>query len=392
MVNAICQEVHREGKTVQGYSLRDIKTDKLFICNATHLKELIKEGKISVSNLTVTKDNKIRVKKDTLSSNVNNSVLSLSSNTSNHSQQNTLPKRDKAGFPNDEEEIKKFIAHQKLFGKVSLIGTKCGNPCLLYSKNESNHLLYIPDNVTILNSPTYITFTGNLRGKDIHGYLKVVGGRNLTDINNMFRYTHYTDIDFTLFHTERVENMSAVFSSCTTGYLDLSPFNTTNVVTMEHMFEYLNAKGLNIATFKTPKLKRVLGMFIGCGVLCPLDVSSLDVSQVECFDDMFNHCKVKKLKLGNFNTQNAKSMHSMFEDCNLDVLNLSSFTIQEKTIIDYMFTNSHIKKLDLRKANIPEGVYKAFMGSEIDTLIVNKKSSDMLISHLQRQCKELKMV
>ena len=57
-----------------------------------------------------------------------------------------------------------------------------------------------------------------------------------------------------------------MFSCChSLKKLDLSSFNTDNVVNMDHMFEYcINLKKLNSKNFNATKVANSYNMFAGC--------------------------------------------------------------------------------------------------------------------------------
>jgi len=65
-------------------------------------------------------------------------------------------------------------------------------------------------------------------------------------------------------------------------YLDLSNFDTSNVIYMNHLFagcdKLKEIKGLN--KFNTKKVKNMAGLFSGCKELEYLDLSNFDTSNL----------------------------------------------------------------------------------------------------------------
>ena len=74
-------------------------------------------------------------------------------------------------------------------------------------------------------------------------------------------------------------------------------------------------------------------MFGRCENLKTLDLSSFDTSNVIYMDSMFEECeRLEELNLSNFNTFNVMSKRRMFYNCkNLGILDISSFTTSNNT-------------------------------------------------------------
>lgn len=145
-------------------------------------------------------------------------------------------------------------------------------------------------------------------------------------------------------HTENVTDMNSAFFECgIEGTLDLSYFDTSNVVSMYDMFR--DAQKLTSIkmddSFNTSKVESFEEMFYYCTGLTRLDVSMFDTSNATNFSRMFQGCKsLTTLNLSNFNTQNATDMSYMFcHDDALRSLNLSSFNTTYVTDMQYMFSD-----------------------------------------------------
>lgn len=99
--------------------------------------------------------------------------------------------------------------------------------------------------------------------------------------------------------------------------LDLSRFNTKNVVDMGSMFfECENLMSLNVSNFNTSKVTNMDYMFNDCCSLTTLNISNFGTSKVTSMIKMFANCeRLKSLDLSNFDTSEVTDMYYMFSDC-----------------------------------------------------------------------------
>ena len=99
--------------------------------------------------------------------------------------------------------------------------------------------------------------------------------------------------------------------------LNLSNFNTTNVIDMSHMFEGCNSlTNLNLSNFNTTNVNNMTCMFGFCTSLTNLNLSNFNTTNVNNMNAMFKGCKsLKNLNLSNFNIANVNDMSYMFEGC-----------------------------------------------------------------------------
>ena len=128
-----------------------------------------------------------------------------------------------------------------------------------------------------------------------------------------------------------------MFSGCMgLKYLDLSKFNTENVVNMQGMFgRYFNIEELDLSLYNKAKDLE--------------EVSKVDFNLLKIYLD---GCKsLEEIKFSSsFNTKNVTNMAGMFRDCkNLKELNLPpSFNTRNVTNMMNMFRNCEtLKKLKL---------------------------------------------
>ena len=174
------------------------------------------------------------------------------------------------------------------------------------------------------------------------------GCNNLTDIKG---------IEY--LNTEKVTNMSYMFSSCKAlTSLNLSNFNTEKVTDMQGMFkECSNLTSLDLSNFNTENVTDMNGIFYGCTKLESLDLSNFDTAKVAKMNYMFNNCyALTSLDLRKFNTAKVTKMDYMFNGCStLTSLDLSNFNTAKVTDMNYMFCNCNaLTSLDITSFNTAE--------------------------------------
>ena len=113
-----------------------------------------------------------------------------------------------------------------------------------------------------------------------------------------------------------------MFRCCTE--LDLSCFNTENVVEMGYMFEHYRGDRLNIERFSTGNVTNMYAMFKDCHNLKRLNLSGFNTANVNNMARMFYNCQsLRYLILSGFNMRNVTNMSYMFWNCrNLEFLDL----------------------------------------------------------------------
>ena len=201
----------------------------------------------------------------------------------------------------------------------------------------------------------------------------ITGIENLctTDIENMkvmfYGCSSLTSLDVSSFNTGNVISMENMFKSCSgLTNLDLSGFNTSKVTDMSYMFNECNSLiSLDLSSFNTSKVIDMQGMFWGCNNLTSLDLSSFNTSKVTNMPVMFMNCSsLTTLNLNSFNTSKVSHMEEMFDGCssltslNLDNWNLSSIT--DITNIGGMFSDTASLNLSTKNWVIPVNFNNVF--------------------------------
>ncbi|MDE6601526.1 MAG: BspA family leucine-rich repeat surface protein [Lachnospiraceae bacterium] len=173
---------------------------------------------------------------------------------------------------------------------------------------------------------------------------------DVVDMEGMFyRCGKLKSLDLSKFNTSKVTNMAFMFADCGVKSLDLSGFVTSNVTDMQYMFDRCyELESLNISRFNTSRVERMNNMFTFCSALESIDVSSFDTSRVLDMSEMFLGISVD-LDLRGFDTSNVRSMWCMFaKNYYRTHLDLSSFDTSNVTDIDGMFNSSFsLEVLDL---------------------------------------------
>ena len=99
-------------------------------------------------------------------------------------------------------------------------------------------------------------------------------------------------IDLSNFDTSNVVDMSFLFQNCNSlTSLDLSSFNTSNVTNMNNMFGYCSwLTSLDLSSFDTSNVTDMHYMFFDCTSLTSLDLSNFDMTNVTNTGWMFGNC------------------------------------------------------------------------------------------------------
>lgn len=166
-----------------------------------------------------------------------------------------------------------------------------------------------------------------------------------TDASNLFAlHNQLVTLDMTNFNTGNVLSMSCMFESCSSLMtLNLDGFETNSVTNMRYMFYGCSSlANLNLSSFDTCDVTEMTCMFESCSSLTSLDVSNFDTRKVTSMPLMFGHCSsLASLKLSsNFNTCSATSISYMFNGCSsLTDLDLSSFDTNKVKSMNGMFFN-----------------------------------------------------
>lgn len=203
---------------------------------------------------------------------------------------------------------------------------------------------------------------------------------NVINMSDMFAGTK-ANVDLCQLETENVKDMSGMFSHSSMESLDLSCLNTHNVTDMSEMFYFNSSKNINLTNLNTSNVTLMSSMFVGTKAK-KLNVSSFNTSNVEKMDFMFSRSEADSIEgLENFNTQKVENMGSMFSHTKVPKLNLSSFSTKKANFMDSMFEYSSVEELDLTSFTVPD-THLIWSTSRIfsDSKIKNVYVSDLGVS------------
>ena len=136
-------------------------------------------------------------------------------------------------------------------------------------------------------------------------------------------------IDLTDIDISELNNLWGIFGKLNTvEVVDISGWDTSNVITMDCMF------------IQCKKLKKIIG------------IENLDVSKLESANCMFSHCEnLVELDLTNWNPKLLQKTRYMFDDCsNLKIIkNIENWQLSNIKDVRYMFCDC--TKLDVDLSN-----------------------------------------
>ena len=220
-----------------------------------------------------------------------------------------------------------------------------------YVQSPSDHIPTKPNIKSFKRStvaPVSSISTINIEDSDMSDY-EIKAWYNTAD-QAVYYYTEPNVV----FLNENSEAMFRWFTKMET--IDLSSFNTSEVITMNTMFYMMNSlKSIDVSGFNTSKVADMNAMFDLTGVIEQLDVSNFDTSNVTDMRWMFFGLnKLKKLNLTNFYTNKVTNMYGMF-DAMTDVSEIkfgTNFNTRNVTNMGRMFSRtSSIQQLDLSHFN-----------------------------------------
>lgn len=212
----------------------------------------------------------------------------------------------------------------------------------------------------LLDAETFLCVRKDFKGK-LH--LPI----NSSTCSFMFVDSNVHEIDLTEFDTTNVVNMDYMFlkadlgdrlkvnSSTTTqdngADRNILTFNTEGVTSMSGMFKDCKVKHLDLSSLRTHNVTDFSDMFYNCDSLIDLNVDGFDTSKAKDFHGMFQGCiKLTQLNVKHFNVDNVLHMSCLFSRClRLKVINLESWDFSQVSDANEMF--AYCEKLEKIIAN-----------------------------------------
>lgn len=224
----------------------------------------------------------------------------------------------------------------------------------------------------LLDAETFLCVRKDFKGK-LH--LPI----NSSTCSFMFVDSNVPEIDLTEFDTANVVNMDYMFLKADFGdRLKVNSFTTTQangsdqntltlntegVTSMSGMFKDCKVKYLDLSSFRTHNVIDFSDMFYNCNSLIDLNVDGFDTSNAEDFNGMFHGChKLTQLNVKHFNVNSVLHMSYLFSGCRrLKVLDLEGWDFSQIRDANEMF--GYCGKLEKIIANFNFNMIKgmAFM-------------------------------
>ena len=275
------------------------------------------------------------------------------------------------------KEIDKLLVKAKILGVLTEIPLYRGNSCYLINRRNGNYDIVIPADVKYINKDndkSYLSeFLRRIPNKSI---IKVYGGYGLVDANSMFDHLFCNELDLSDFDTQNVINMINMFYKANINHIEFGRFDTHNVLSMQCMFADFSCQsklditfklcdqlyqlffGANIKELTFSKQQDTLNfyarqMFFGA-TINKLSMSGFDTSNMSDMPNMFTGASIKKLDIHNFKTSKVESMESMFYGANIKHLDIRCFTPEKLKYAEHMFESFNadwIKAYGLKNAN-----------------------------------------
>ena len=214
--------------------------------------------------------------------------------------------------------------------------------------------------------------TSSINVVDTSNLCSYINNKPIVATNYMFYESNAAILDLSNFDTSNVMDMSDMFAYSQATTLNVTNFDTSNVVNMNGMFQHSQATIIDVSNFDTSKVTDMSYMFAG-SYATTLDVSSFDTSKVTDMRYMFSVSKATTIDLSNFDTSNVTNMSGMFQGVQVTTIDLSNFDTSKVTNMGYMFRSSQVTTLNLSNFNTSNVTYMGFMfdSSKATTLDVS---------------------
>lgn len=251
------------------------------------------------------------------------------------------------------EQCEKYMKKQNMIGNqiFKFILDKERDAVLLerYIEDTSDFkVITIPSFVTGIMHRSVYTFAEDSIFGGVKQSLKVINKSKIKDIMFMFNRFCGKELDLSNFNTGNVIDMGAMFYGCESmREINLSSFDTSKVESMRSMFdECYSLKELDLSNFNTSNVTNMSNMLLKCRDLEKVNLSSFDTSKVTDMGSMFNACSsLEEIDLSNFSTESVKNVAGMFNLCDkLKQIDLSNFHVPNKE--SAMLMINHCNKLE----------------------------------------------
>lgn len=243
-----------------------------------------------------------------------------------------------------------------------LIGSENGTYCY----NSEAPIIYANQNSSQMFSALNFAY-----GID----LSSINTSEVTNMSSMFKGAYSLhSLDVSRFDTRKVQDMSEMFSGINASVrgdaiaLNLSNFNTANVVNMKGMFKDSSKfTDINMSSFNTSKVTDMSEMFYGATGLTTVNLSSFDFQNVTDMNSMFFQLpNLQTVIASRFNTGKVTNFKNMFWRASITSLNTAGFETQSAVNMSGMFYGTRIPNLDLSSFNTQNVTDMSGMFSETE--------------------------
>ena len=168
--------------------------------------------------------------------------------------------------------------------------------------------------------------------------IKVESKDQLQSIIQERYHNNKSFIDLTDLDISKFNDLSYIFYALNMEVVDISGWNTSNIITMENMFSFCNKLKniIGIENLDVSKLQRTNAMFYWCKNLVELDLTNWNPISLENMSNMFGYCSNLKIikNIENWQLQNVKDVRQMFSGCTKLDVDLSNWDLTH--IKDYL--------------------------------------------------------
>lgn len=229
-----------------------------------------------------------------------------------------------------------------------------------YEVRNFDDIKYLVLNNKLVDVKTFLCVRRDFKGK-LH--LPI----NASTCSFMFVDINVPELDITEFDTTNIVDMDYMFLEADLGDR-FSPgsttitqandadrntliLNTEGVTSMSGMFKDCKVKHLNLSSLRTNNVIDFSDMFCSCNDLIDLNVDGFDTSKARDFHGMFQGCiKLTQLNVKHFNVGNVLHMSYLFYKClRLKVIDLESWDFCKVSDANEMF--AYCEKLEKIIAN-----------------------------------------
>lgn len=229
-----------------------------------------------------------------------------------------------------------------------------------YEVRNFDDIKYLVLNNRLMDVKTFLCVRRDFKGK-LH--LPI----NASTCSFMFVDINVSEIDLTEFDTTNVVDMDYMFLEANLGDClslvsstitqantpdrNILTLNTEGVISMSGMFKDCKVKHLDLRNLRTDNVTDFSDMFCSCNDLIDLNVDGFDTSKAKDFHGMFQGCiKLTQLNVKHFKVDNVLHMSCLFSKClRLKVIDLESWDFSQVSDANEMF--AYCEKLEKIIAN-----------------------------------------